>query len=61
MSTKSRKTKRRPSAYNIFMKKELARLKKINPGLNHKVAFKQAAHGWKGSKSHKIKKTSKNY
>ena len=42
---------RKLSAFNIFMKKELARLKQATPGLDHKVAFKQAARNWKGKTS----------
>lgn len=57
MSNKTAKRgKRAPSAFNIFMKKELARLKQLTPGLDHKVAFKQAAHNWKGKSSKHPKK-----
>jgi len=42
---------RKLSAFNVFMKKELARLKQATPGLDHKVAFKQAAKNWKGHSS----------
>ena len=42
---------RKLSAFNVFMKKELARLKQITPGLDHKVAFKQAAQNWKSHSS----------
>lgn len=42
---------RKLSAFNVFMKKELARLKQLTPGLDHKVAFKQAAQNWKGKSS----------
>ena len=39
--------KRAPSAYNKYMKKELARLKKAHPRMNHQARFKKAAKGWK--------------
>ena len=42
--------KRAPSAYNMYMKKELARLKKKHPKTAHTVLFKKAAKSWKGSK-----------
>lgn len=42
---------RTPSPYNTFMKDEIARVKKANPELGHKEAFKQAAANWKTSKS----------
>ena len=45
-----KKAKRAPSAYNKYMKKELARLKKKHPKTAHTVLFKRAAKGWKGSK-----------
>jgi len=42
--------KRAPSAYNKYMKKELARLKKAHPRMTHQARFKKAAKGWKRSK-----------
>lgn len=42
--------KRAPSAYNKYMKKELARLKKKHPKTPHQTLFKRAAKSWKGSK-----------
>jgi len=42
--------KRAPSAYNKYMKKELARLKKAHPRMTHQARFKKAAKSWKGSK-----------
>ena len=42
--------KRAPSAYNKYMKKELARLKKAHPRMAHQARFKKAAKSWKGSK-----------
>lgn len=37
------KEKRAASPYNLFMKTELPKVKKANPSLNHKEAFKVAA------------------
>ena len=45
-----KKAKRAPSAYNKYMKKELARLKKKHPKTSHQVLFKRAAKSWKGAK-----------
>ena len=45
--------KRAPSAYNKYMKKELARLKKAHPRMTHQARFKKAAKSWKGSKRKK--------
>tara|TARA_A100001015_G_C15014944_1_gene725036 strand:- start:1511 stop:1789 length:279 start_codon:yes stop_codon:yes gene_type:complete len=42
--------KRAPSAYNKYMKRELARLKKAHPRMTHQARFKKAAKGWKRSK-----------
>jgi len=44
---------RAPSAYNKYMKKELARLKKAHPRMAHQARFKKAAKSWKGSKKKK--------
>jgi hypothetical protein len=44
-----KKEKRPPSAYNAFMKTELAKVKKEHPGLDHKAAFTKAAGNWKNS------------
>eukprot|EP00291_Cryptomonas_curvata_P009972 CAMPEP_0172187524 /NCGR_PEP_ID=MMETSP1050-20130122/21393_1 /TAXON_ID=233186 /ORGANISM="Cryptomonas curvata, Strain CCAP979/52" /LENGTH=131 /DNA_ID=CAMNT_0012861871 /DNA_START=81 /DNA_END=477 /DNA_ORIENTATION=- len=41
---------KKPTPYNAFMKEELARLKKDNPKLDHKEAFKQAAGNWTKNK-----------
>ncbi|KAI9593681.1 hypothetical protein BDF19DRAFT_406124 [Syncephalis fuscata] len=47
---KDKKTgERRLSPYNKFMKTELARVKSEHPDMNHRDAFKQAAHNWKNS------------
>ena len=42
--------KRKPSKYNLFMKAELAKIKKANPAIEHKKAFSQAAANWSKSK-----------
>jgi hypothetical protein len=42
-----KKAKRAPSAYNKYMKKELARLKKKHPRMTHQARFKKAAKSWK--------------
>ena len=44
------KVKRAPSAYNLFMKSELAKVKKANPKLDHKEAFTMAAGNWSKQK-----------
>ena len=46
----AKKVKRAPSAYNQYMKKELAKLRKKHPKTDHKVLFKRAAKGWKSAK-----------
>jgi len=38
-----------PSAYNNFMTDEIPRVKKENPGITHREAFKLAASRWKDS------------
>ena len=43
---KSEKAKRAPSAFNIFMKQELQRLKIEDAELSHKERFKRAANNW---------------
>ena len=48
---KKEKVKRAPSAYNIFMKSELAKVKKASPNMDHKEAFAKAASGWATSKA----------
>ena len=45
--------KRAPSAYNKYMKKELARLKKAHPRMTHQARFKKAAKSWKNKKGGK--------
>ncbi len=45
------KTKRPPSPYNLFMKKNISELKKNNPSMLHKEAFCQAAKLWNEQKN----------
>lgn len=40
------KKERAPTAYNLFMKDEIVRLKEADSSLNHKAAFKKAADNW---------------
>jgi len=47
---KKEKAKREPSAYNLFMKSELAKVKKANPKMEHKEAFSTAAANWSKQK-----------
>ncbi len=49
----AKKVKRAPSAYNQYMKKELAKLRKKHPKTDHKVLFKRAAKSWKRSAERK--------
>lgn len=43
----SKKTHRKLSKFNIFMKSEIKRCKKSSPNLSHRAAFKMAAQNWK--------------
>ena len=52
-ATSSKKVKRAPSAYNQYMKKQLAKLKKKHPKTSHTVLFKKAAKSWKRSPERK--------
>lgn len=45
------KTERTLSAYNIFMRDEIARLQKSHPDLNHQERFKMAAGNWSKKKA----------
>ena len=45
-----KKAKRAPSAYNTFMKKELARLRKKHPRTKQTELMKKAARAWRSSK-----------
>jgi hypothetical protein len=49
----AKKAKRAPSAYNKYMKKQLAILKKKHPRSSHQVLFKKAAKSWKRSPERK--------
>ena len=49
----AKKAKRAPSAYNKYMKKQLAILKKKHPRSSHQVLFKKAAKSWKRSAERK--------
>ena len=44
---KAAKTKKKPSAYNEFMAKEIPIIKKANPEISHTDAFKKAVENWK--------------
>ena len=48
-----KKAKRAPSAYNKYMKKKMAELKKKHPRKAHSAIFKQAANSWKRSAERK--------
>lgn len=37
---------REPSSYNVFIREEIPRLKRKDPSLNHREAFKAAARNW---------------
>ncbi|ORZ06872.1 hypothetical protein BCR42DRAFT_426618 [Absidia repens] len=43
---KTTKKTKRPSPYNMYMKAELGKVKKDNPGMTHKEAFKKVAESW---------------
>ena len=46
--SKSKKSKsKKPSAYNLFMSKELKKLKAEHPNKSHAERFKMAASNWK--------------
>ncbi len=47
---KKDKKPRAPSKYNIFMKAEIAKVKKANPNFDHKTAFAKAASNWSAKK-----------
>lgn len=46
---KKEKVPRKPSAYNNFMKKQLAKEKKDNPEATHKECWKKATAAWNES------------
>ena len=45
----SRKSGKKKSAYNVYMSKELKKLKAEYPEKSHAERFKMAAANWKGS------------
>ena len=49
----AKKVTRAPSAYNMYMKKILAKLRKAQPKTSHAVLFKRAAKSWKRSPERK--------
>ncbi|KAI9342914.1 hypothetical protein BDR26DRAFT_858981 [Obelidium mucronatum] len=55
-SQKKDKSVRAPSAYNVFMKTELPRVKAEDPNLSHKDAFKIVAANWKDSPLNPVNK-----
>jgi hypothetical protein len=46
---KDQKYKKKPTAYNVFMKKAMDKVKKDYPDMDHKNVFKTAASQWKYS------------
>jgi hypothetical protein len=48
-----KKAKRAPSAYNKYMKKKLAALRKKHPKTPHATLFKRAAKSWSSSAERK--------
>ncbi|KAI7863250.1 uncharacterized protein EV154DRAFT_534834 [Mucor mucedo] len=52
-----KKSAKKMTPYNLFMKTELGRVKETTPGITHKDAFKQAAQNWaKSAENPKNKK-----
>jgi hypothetical protein len=49
-TTEKKSGVKKPSPYNLFMKEELAKIKKANPKMEHKEAFKKAAATWTAKK-----------
>jgi len=45
-----KKATRKPSKYNLFMKKELKRLKKLHPRTKQSQLMKKAARSWRKHK-----------
>ncbi|KAF9924161.1 hypothetical protein FBU30_005829 [Linnemannia zychae] len=41
------RSKRLPTAYNLYIKNELPKYKAAHPNVEHKKAFKQVAYLWK--------------
>ncbi|GAA5813876.1 hypothetical protein MFLAVUS_007363 [Mucor flavus] len=42
----TKKSPKKLSPYNMFMKTELSKVKEVTPGISHKDAFKKAAQNW---------------
>ena len=64
MAGSTQKGGRKLSAFNIFMKSEIKRVKAANKNLTHMQAFKNAAQNWKKNKpaqsgTEKVKKVRK--
>ena len=57
----SKKKTRKPSAFNLFMKQELKRVKLANPSLTHKEVFKKAAYNWSDHKKGQPAQTHKTH
>ncbi|KAI9478634.1 MAG: hypothetical protein EXX96DRAFT_571643 [Benjaminiella poitrasii] len=57
----TKKSPKKMSPYNQFVKTELAKIKESNPGISHKDAFKLAAKNWADSSENpkNMKKESK--
>tara|TARA_Y100000746_G_C15095816_1_gene282158 strand:+ start:232 stop:399 length:168 start_codon:yes stop_codon:yes gene_type:complete len=49
-ASKAEPVKRAPTAYQIFMKEEMARLKAVDPDQVHKERFSTAAKNWSANK-----------
>eukprot|EP00048_Salpingoeca_helianthica_P014336 m.221188 g.221188 ORF g.221188 m.221188 type:complete len:74 (-) comp15737_c0_seq1:216-437(-) len=47
---KADKTKRAPTAYNLFIQKTINELKTSHPEMDHKQRFKAATEAWKAQK-----------
>ncbi|KAF9320572.1 hypothetical protein BGZ91_004703 [Linnemannia elongata] len=41
------RSKRQPTAYNLYIKDELPKYKATHPNIEHKEAFRQVAYLWK--------------
>jgi len=46
---KAAATKKEPSLYQLYMKKQLTVVKAKNPSLSHREAFTQVAKNWKNA------------
>lgn len=50
------KKKRKPSAYNLFFKSEMPKVKKEFPDMEHSKAFKEVSKRWKEKQAKKDNK-----